>query len=289
MQILENDFFKISVQNKGAELCSLILKSDNTELIWQGDPKFWNRHSPVLFPIVGALKNEQYIYAGNTYFMNQHGFARDADFELIASESDSLSYCLQSSETSKKIYPFDFDFFINHKLTNEKLCIGYKIVNRSKTEMLFSVGAHPAFNCPMFKSETYQDYYLEFEEEENINRWFIENKLLSARQTQILENEKKIPLNRRKFNDDALIFKNPKSNKISLKSGKSNKGIMLDFKGFDYLSIWAKPGADFVCIGPWNGITDNYDSNNIFEEKEGIRKLLPNETFECAFSLQPIL
>lgn len=288
MHSLSNKTFEIKVKDQGAELCSFFNKEENLEYIWQADPKFWKRHAPVLFPIVGSLKNGTYKFEGKEYQLPQHGFARDENFKLKNKTENSLTFLLQSSESTIKLFPYSFELQITYELHYNSLVVMYAVKNTDNKDMYFSIGAHPAFNCPLYDNETYQHYYLDFETEENVNRWFLEDGLLSARQTTILEHEKRIPLNRRKFDEGALIFKKLRSNEISLISSKSKRGIKIRFEGFPYLGIWAKPGADFICIEPWFGITDNYDTDQNLETKEGIQKLSPNEEFETEYAIVPI-
>jgi galactose mutarotase-like enzyme len=286
MHTLKNKAIEISVNEEGAELCHLLM--DGIEYIWQADPKYWARYAPVLFPIVGALKDGKYYWRDKEYMLPQHGFARDRKFELIERTEDSLSFLLKYDDQTLSVFPFKFHLIITYQLINNELFIRYKVENLENDTMYFSIGAHPAFRCPLVQGESYQDYYLEFEIDEIINRWFIDNSLLTHRQTTILDNEKVIPLNRKKFVDGALILKNLKSSKITYKSGKSKKGIVLNFNGFPFLGLWAQAKADFICIEPWYGICDRIDSNQRLENKEGIQKLDGNQTFECVFSIRPL-
>ncbi|MDQ3290846.1 MAG: aldose 1-epimerase family protein, partial [Bacteroidota bacterium] len=145
MHTLQNDTFQIGVQEHGAELCSFKNTQTNLEYIWQADPAIWARHAPVLFPIVGKLKDNQYTYKGKSYTLPQHGFARDHAFTLESKTENSLTFLLQQSEASLNNYPFDFRLFISYRLEENALTVAYRVENPSDKNLYFSLGAHPGF------------------------------------------------------------------------------------------------------------------------------------------------
>jgi galactose mutarotase-like enzyme len=275
MQLLENGDLRIAVKEEGAELCSLYSKEHELEFLWQADRAFWGRHAPVLFPIVGKLKNNTYSYKGKSYTLPQHGFARDRSFVLNEQTDNSLSYMLSYDDESLKVYPFKFRLYITYTLQESRLKVTYRVENGGDEEMYFSIGAHPAFNCPLMDGENYSDYYLEFEWYEKIERIFIEQGYLSDRKEQVLNYSRKIPLHSQLFADDALIFSGLRF------------GVKMNFAGFPYLGIWARPGADFICIEPWYGITDTLESSGELQHKEGIQMLQAGGSFECSYTMQP--
>lgn len=276
---IENEDLKITADSDGAQLQSLIFKKDGKNYLWHGDSKYWGRRAPVLFPIVGRLKDDRYFYDEKEYKMTQHGFARDMEFELSESSDKHLLYSLNYNQETLKIYPFKFKLEIKYELENNKLNISYRIFNEDKKEMYYSIGAHPAFYWPFKKGEKKEDYYLEFEKEENAARYLLDGGLLNNQKELVLDKEKKLELYPGLFKDDALVFKNISSDKVALKSKKSSREVELEFKDFPYLGIWSQSAeAPFICIEPWQGISDSTDSSGRLEEKEGINALKAGES-----------
>src|SRR3954451_24854574 len=146
---LQNNILSIAVTTKGAELQSIIHKDFGLENMWSGDPKFWGKKSPVLFPIVGGLKNNSYQYKGKSYQLNRHGFARDMEFEITEQDEEGITFTLNSNEETFAKYPFQFSFSVGYKLDNNRLNVTYAVRNIGNEEMLFSVGGHPAFKVPL--------------------------------------------------------------------------------------------------------------------------------------------
>src|SRR6478735_7377458 len=162
MTFLENEFIKVAVSSHGAELTSIFHKQFNLEYLWQADPLKWGKHSPVLFPIVGTLKKNQYFYKGNPYTLTRHGFARDMDFDKISSSFNEVNFQLVSSATLLKNYPFDFELNIRYTIVGSVLSVEYKLNNPGESALYFSIGAHPAFNVPISSELKYDDYFLDF-------------------------------------------------------------------------------------------------------------------------------
>lgn len=285
---LENDLLSININTAGAELTSIIGKKDNTEYIWQADPKYWKRYTPVLFPIVGRVRNDVYRVEGKEYHLNQHGFARDSEFELVIKEGKQLVYKLEDSEESMKVYPFKFKFYIIYTLVDNKVVIKYSVKNTDDRDIYFSIGSHPGFACPLVKGESFEDYYLEFEKKEIAQREYLdrEERLYTGKKEVFLDNSRIIDLKKDLFTQDALVFKKLKSKKVSLKSRKSSKTVTIDFKEFPYLGIWSRANdAPFICIEPWQGRADFYDFDGDFSEKDGIVKLGREESFLCSYTI----
>ena len=288
MLTIQNNDFKVSVNLIGAELSSFYSIHSKTEYIWKADNSIWGSTAPVLFPIIGVLKDGFFIYKGVKYFIPKHGFIRNnKDLKVEQHLSDQLTLSFQYSEETKKMFPFEFRFEITFRLINNELEVSHKVFNLSSTEaMYFSVGGHPAFNCPFFENESYDDYFIEFEQTENSNRWnVLSDGTIHPISEDYLEDSSKISLTHSLFSKDALIFKDLKSKKVKLKSNKHSTDVELIFNDFKYLGIWAKPEGDFVCIEPWLGISDSSQSNHLIEEKEGIISLFPNEDFISKYKI----
>ncbi|MCC6287261.1 MAG: aldose 1-epimerase family protein [Chitinophagaceae bacterium] len=286
MEFLENKELKIAINPKGAELTSLYDKRTNTEYMWSGDPVFWAKHSPVLFPIVGTLKDDTYYYEGRSYRLSRHGFAREMPFTVADKTENSITFSLVSSTETIQKFPFSFRFYISYLLQNKSLSVKYYVINGGTRPMYFSVGAHPAFKVPVAEGTAYDDYYLEFEKDEDAGRWPIsKNGLIEAEPVKLLSG-KKLPLTKPLFYGDALVLKHLKSQVVSLKSDKADKGFNFQFSGFPFLGIWAAKDADFVCIEPWCGIADSVNTNQDFTQKEGINKLEAGGVFERAWTVE---
>ena len=278
--VLENDYLIVGVKEKGAELASVENKKTNLEYMWQGDPAYWAKTSPVLFPIVGTLKDDRYVYKGKSYSLTRHGFARDSNFQLAEQQADQVTFLLYNTEASREKFPFDFKFAISYKLVKDFLEVTYDVKNTGGDRMYFSIGGHPAFNVPLVKGSTYEDYYLLFNERENAGRWPIDpHGLIEDHPEPFLKNASTLKLNHSLFMEDALVFKNPKSRKISIKSDMHSHGLDFYFDGFPFLGIWSAKNADFVCIEPWCGIADSVSHDQQLTTKEGIVNLSSNENW----------
>jgi len=282
---IENDFLKISVKNSGAELISIKNKKNNYEYLWQGDPKFWARRAPVLFPIVGKLKENTYTIDSKQYQLLQHGFARDMHFDQVEKESSFLIYGLKHSPETLKNYPYKFELFIKYDLKKNTLRVTYEVRNMDSKKMYFSIGGHPAFNCPMVPNEKFNDYFLEFDTKENAERFLLKDGLLTGAKEAVLKDEKTLPLTHDLFAKDALVFKDLKSESVVLKSRRSKVKVNFNFKGFPALGIWSKPGP-FICIEPWYGHADYENAAGELKDKDGILSLEKGKIFSCEYSVE---
>lgn len=284
---IENETLLVESKAAGAELTSIKLKSDGTEYLWQANPKHWNRHAPLLFPIVGAVPNNRYTYAGRQYNMKNHGFARDSEFETKHESDSRVIYRLSANTDTLAAYPFQFTLEVEYKLEGSAVAVSWRVINEGDREMPFSIGAHPAFNCPLVPGELFIDYYLEFSENEKLDRQFVNpaNLVIAGRTEHFLQNEKIKPLEESMFNDGAFILDRLKSSSVALKGRKTGKSVTVSFPGFPQLGIWAPPGAPFVCIEPWFGIAESTDFTGDFTQKKGILKLQPAEVFEKQYKI----
>jgi galactose mutarotase-like enzyme len=285
---LENSKLAIAVLQTGAELCRIQSAVTGREFMWDANPDVWASYSPVLFPVIGAIKNGFIKHQGKQYAVPRHGFIRNnSKISLVNQSENSLTFGLKYDEETLEIYPFEFEFFITYTLSENKIIVSHKVVNHGAEVMLFSLGGHPAFKCPVNEAEAYEDYYLEFEEVETDSTWLLETGGLVSNQTKpILHNTNILHLNGHLFDRDALIFKNLKSKQVSLRSTKSGQVVTVHYDGFPYLGIWAKPNSSFVCIEPWLGIADSFDSEQVMEKKEGILSLESGGVFEASYVIE---
>lgn len=264
----------------GAELCSLKNK-EHKEYIWEGNPEFWGKHSPVLFPIVGTLKNNSYRYKDKEYHLSRHGFAREMEFKLMDKKENSATFSIQSSEETLKVYPFEFELQIIYTLEENSLHIDYNVINNGKSPMPFSIGAHPAFALP----GNFENYALHFEKDEPLQYHLLENDLISNKTKEIKVQETLIPLTYQLFEKDALIFKTLESHSLTILENKTPL-LKVNFEDFPSLGIWTKVNAPFLCIEPWFGYSDTEENSGDLLEKEGIRILQANEIFRSRFSIE---
>ncbi len=277
---IQNDFLKATINSKGAELVSMLNKTTFREYIWDGNPDFWGKHSPVLFPIVGTLKDNFYFYENKKHELSRHGFARDLEFEMLQETESEVTFSLKATEFTKSNFPFDFELQIKYSLSNSKLNIGYTIFNLGNKKIPFSIGAHPAFALP----ENFENYTLEFEKQENLDCFVLENDLISTSYPIFLK-EKKLPLTYSIFEKDALIFKKIDSKKISIL--ENNLPLLsIHFKDFKNFGIWTKKDAKFICLEPWLGYSDTTTSNGNIFEKEAIIVLESRQNKSCHFSIE---
>ena len=284
--LLRNSELEIRVLSHGAELSGIKDLKTNEEYMWQKDPKFWAKSSPVLFPFVGILKDGRYTYEGKEYkISNRHGFARDYEHEVSSKGDNFIEFVFSSNEETKKIYPFDFKFYMKYILEGRKLTLEYRVENIGDNEMYFSLGAHPAFSMPVGNGVDFSDYYIEFEKDEEGISKIIENALVLSRKTKKVFEGKIFELNKNSFIDDAVILENTNSKIVYLKSKKNNRKIEFKYDGFRYMAFWNMPGAEFICFEPWNGITDFDNCSGDLKEKAGIEKIGAGEIDKKAIEI----
>ncbi|WP_404455361.1 aldose 1-epimerase family protein [Oceanobacillus kapialis] len=286
MQVIENEHLKVSISPEGAELREIWNKKEGIQYMWEGDPAYWGRISPVLFPIVGRLKEDRYKVEGEEYSMNQHGFLRDVTFDLHQQGPDLVSFSFYSDKQFTAQYPYEFQAIITYLLKGESLSISWKIVNENEESMYFSIGGHPAFQIPLLEGETLADYELALLGDENVTQFELKDALVHVKENNISSPITPV-LSADLFKNDALIFSNV--NHVKLTSKRSGKGVEVDCAGFPYVGIWSKYDetagtiAPFLCIEPWYGIADMHDTTGDLKEKAGINVLPAGEAFESTY------
>ncbi|RFS27027.1 aldose 1-epimerase family protein [Chitinophaga silvatica] len=284
---LTNERLSVEIAKQGAELQSIRRTDWEIDYLWNGDPAFWSKRSPVLFPIVGGLKNNTYEYNGQNYTMGRHGFARDKEFKVIEQSVDKVTFELTDNEETLKVYPFRFVFNVTYQLERNKLIVTYNVRNTDDKVMLFSVGAHPAFRVPLVKDTTYEDYFLRFNKVETTGIWPLSpDGQIESAPVPFLNQVSELPLKKSLFYKDALVFKSLASTTISIKSKLTPHGLTVSYDGFPFMGIWAAKDADFVCIEPWCGIADSVTSSGKLEDKEGILSLEPGNTFTRSWNVE---
>jgi galactose mutarotase-like enzyme len=276
---ISNSQLTATINTLGAELISLV--KNNKNYIWNIDETYWNKTSPVLFPIVGRLKNDSYLFNGKKYQLPRHGFARNMEFTFDKKSDSQVIFELNETEETKAIYPFSFKLLMAYTLMDNELVIEYFVRNQSDEVLPFSIGAHPAFAI----SENFENYSLEFNAADTFETHHLENESFIGKTTLVDTKNNTIALNYALFEKDALVFKSLKSNEVTLKN--NDKAILkVNYDHFPYLGIWTKKNAPFLCIEPWCGLADAINHNGNLEEKEGINHLPAGEDFLRAIRIE---
>ncbi len=279
---LENEFVSIAVKKLGAELSSFKSKESGIEYLWQGNPDVWGGQSPILFPIVGTVLNNQYIYNGTTYTMNRHGIARKRNFEMKEQGENYIIVTQSWNDESLESYPFRYELDVEFRLDGKKLTVTHTVRNADDKTMYFSIGAHPGFNCKIGD-------YLEFEENETLVCEKIDDAhVLDGKHYPTLTDEKIFEITADVFNDDAHVLSGMKSDTVYLKSNVRKEIIKFNIGKAPYLGLWAVPAAEYVCIEPWYGINDSHDRPDDISNKRAIEKLGINEEFLFPWSAEII-
>lgn len=281
-----NECLKIKVKSLGAELTSIQAVEDGLEYLWQGDPAYWGGQSYILFPIIGGLPDDGYRYREQPYRMKSHGFARNTEFEIVEQTGTRLVFRMQESDKTLAQYPFRFELLISYAIEGNQLMHGLSVVNRGNGEMLFSIGAHPGFNCPLLPGESMTDYRLEFEREEDLEGRVKSGGLLTGERLPFLSGTRIKLLSHELFQNGAAILKGVRSNWLEIRNGRNKHVIRIQFGGFTDLGIWSSAGkGPFVCIEPWFGVDSTQGDFPDIERKEGILRLLAGKTFSCAYMM----
>lgn len=276
---ISNATLSATINTLGAELISLV--KNNKNYIWQIDDTYWNKTSPVLFPIVGRMKNDSYNYNGKKYQLPRHGFARNMEFSYDKRSDAQVVFELNESEETKVNYPFDFKLLIAYTLMDNELVMEYFVRNQSEEVLPFSIGAHPAFAI----DGNFEDFSLQFNKDDIFETHQLENESFNGKTIIVPSENNAISLNYTLFEKDALVFKQLKSNEIILKLRDKNI-LKVNFDHFPYLGIWTKKNAPFLCIEPWCGLADENTHNGNLEDKEGINHLPASEDFLRAIRIE---
>ncbi|MBC2075477.1 aldose 1-epimerase family protein [Listeria marthii] len=284
---LENELLLVEMKTAGAELTRISRKDTGIEYLWNADSKFWGRHSPVLFPTVGRLVEDTYLVDGKPFHLGQHGFARDRDFQVMEQTENSVRFELDSDEDSLAIYPYKFKLSIIYTIEKDSVAVSYEVENRDDKRIYFSIGAHPAFNLPLTEGTAFEDYYLDFGTEENLETLCLEGPYRSGVIEKVTsEPARYLPLSYDLFKNDALIFEALKQKEVTIKSDKTPHFVKVSFPEFPFVGIWtAKAGTPFLCIEPWYGIADGAGKSVELRDKAGIEHLEPEAVFASEYTI----
>ena len=288
MQTLKNEMLTIQVSEHGAELQSI--RKDDYEYLWQGNPEYWGRRSPVLFPIVGSVWEKCFRVDGKVYEMGQHGFARDMDFELVSAADTEVWYRLKSSEKTLAAYPWPFVLEIGYRLEGNSVKVLWKVTNPGDTEMFFQIGAHPAFNYPGYDPDAVDRGVVAFDRNDNLQRSGFKGKGCVDPQARFpipLSDDGMLRLKRDTFDDiDTLMLENDQVHKVVFLKNDSSPYLTVTFDA-PVVAIWSPPkrNAPFFCIEPWYGRCDRADFTGEFKDRDWVNALAPRATFSASYTI----
>lgn len=278
MYCIENDKFSAKIKEVGAELSSFFCKADSKEYLWQGNPDIWYGQSPVLFPFIGQLIDDKFMYNNKEYSVPKHGFVRRRPFEKVSVEGNKAVLAFRSNAETLEMYPFEFELLICYELTDTGIKATYTVINKTDGEMYFSLGAHPGFNCAIGDN-------IIFEKSETLAAERIDSSNLVIDATYpVLDNSDTLPLCADTFEKDALILSGIKSDYLTIDGSVSGNKIKFTFGDCPFLGIWAKPNAPYVCIEPWFGVNDGQEKKSDVSQKRGICRLEKGEKFDLVWT-----
>lgn len=294
MQTLKNDFLTVQVSDFGAELQSIV--KDGYEYLWQGDPAFWGRRSPVLFPIVGSVWEKKFRVDGKEYEMGQHGFARDSRFELVSASDLEVWYRLESSEETLSRYPWPFVLQIGYRLAGNDLEVLWKVANPGSEEMFFQIGAHPAFNYPDYDVAKVERGFFVFD---GSSERACPSQLECIRIREkgcvdaevmhplALEEGGVLPLDKNTFDViDTIMLQDSQISEVALLRPDRTPYLTVRFDA-PVVGLWSPPckNAPFICIEPWFGRCDRHGYTGDFRDKDWVNALAPGATFEASYTI----
>lgn len=281
---LKNGEVSAKIISKGAELKSLVV--GGRELMWSADPAFWGKTSPLLFPMIGTLKDGKTIINGAEYKISKHGFARDLELTPEDFNGNSAMFSLRQSDYTKAMYPFNFTFTVRYTLKADGMTVTYRVHNDSNTDMPFCIGAHPAFATPGDMT----DYRLQFLKPETaaVPNYNLATGLHEEHnRRELMKDSTELQLSHEMFYEDVCYFDKINSRQVELLN-KDNIGVRVDFPDFTSLGVWQAKDAPFLCIEPWCGSADFDDCTGVFAEKRGIEILPPDGGKAFTYSITAV-
>ncbi|MGE9975542.1 aldose 1-epimerase family protein [Coprococcus catus] len=284
---IRNESLTLEIDAHGAEMKSLIDNCSGQEYLWCGDAAYWGRTSPVLFPLVGNYREKQSCFDGKWYSLSQHGFARDMDFELVSEKGDEIWFALEDSPETLEKYPFGFRLELGYRLQGRAVEVLWKVTNKNDREMYFSIGGHPAFNCPLREGEKQTDYRIGFDTCEPLTASVLDENGTVSERTKVLElTDGMLQITDSLFDEDALIVEHDQAHKVALYTPEGEKYLEVKFEA-PLFGIWSPAGkhAPFVCIEPWYGRSDRADFGQKLEEREWGNVLKAGEIFTAAYQI----
>lgn len=291
MITLQNDQLTVQVNELGAQLHSIKRNGDPIEYLWQGDDASWGRQAPVLFPFVGRLKDDQYVFNGHTYHQTQHGFARDRRFAVIDQAADRVTFEQHDDEQTRQAFPFAFSLQVQMKLVDDQVDVEYTVKNpASEHSLIYAIGAHPGFNMPLTPGTLFDQVKLSVRPAETYSRIILRGPYNDSNHPEMIDMQKPVTLNRGMFKNDAIIFKTAGSNfAATLSDPAGQHGVTVTTMKTQYVGVWsAYPArANFVCVEPWWGIADNTNADGQLLHKQDMHRLAPQQEAHYRFGIHP--
>lgn len=289
---LENNILKVQINCHGAELRSIFEKETGLEYMWNADAKFWDRSSPLLFPFIGRLNHKKYRHNGVEYDMEPHGFVQDMKFEVLSQEADEVWFGLEDTEETLKKYPFHFALEAGYRLEGKNVHVMWKVRNTNDCDMHFSIGAHPAFSCPLYDGDKQTDYFIALKDKDgNVMESFVNTLLapggLTSSKTEVRSYaDGLIPISEDLFDIDTLVIEKNQVKQAALVDSKKNEYLNVEFDS-PLLCIWSPPGkgAPFVCLEPWYGRCDCEGYAGELKEREYENTIGAGEVFEASYKI----
>lgn len=284
---IRNESLTLEIDAHGAEMKSLIDNCSGQEYLWCGDAAYWGRTSPILFPLVGNYREKQSCFDGKWYSLSQHGFARDMDFELVSEKGDEIWFALEDSPETLEKYPFGFRLELGYRMQGRTVEVLWRVTNKNDREMYFSIGGHPAFNCPLREGEKQTDYRIGFDTCEPLTASVLDENGTVSERTKVLElTDGMLQITDSLFDEDALIVEHDQAHKVALYTPEGEKYLEVKFEA-PLFGIWSPAGkhAPFVCIEPWYGRSDRADFGQKLEEREWGNVLKAGEVFTAAYQI----
>ncbi|MBR3307178.1 MAG: aldose 1-epimerase family protein [Lachnospiraceae bacterium] len=284
---IKNEKLICEIDVHGAELKSLKRISDGKEYMWSGDPAYWNRTSPVLFPFVGGVKDKLYRHEGKEYTIGQHGFARDMDFTLESQSGDEIWFSLSETEESLGKYPFRFLLGIGYKIEDTKVKVMWEVKNTDDDTMFFSIGAHPGFAVESLKGHAFMLRDKEGKKVTSIkNRVFGKGGCVTDRTEECELQDGVLLLSEELFDNDALVLENDQIGSVTLSDDHGTPSLTVKFDA-PLVGLWSPPhkNAPFVCIEPWYGRCDPESFTGELKDRDYEQKLAPGEVFKASYEI----
>lgn len=285
---IKNDKITLEISPMGAEIKKILF--NNVDYLHNSDPKYWGRSAPLLWPNIGAIKNNKSIIDGVSYPMKKHGFLRDEMCEVIEHSTSSITFKATSNQKTLTLYPFEYTILITYYLEDNKILSNLVFKNHSSNMMPFNLGLHPAFKVPLYENENFEDYKIIFGKQGtyempvvNLNDGTID----FTSRIRTFTNMQVLPLNYSDYDHDALIFENINTHQICLINPKTRHGVEFTFDDFPMLGIWTPMNikAPFICLEPWIGCADSPDSSGDFTQKRDIIWLKQNEEKTISYQI----
>ena len=284
---LKNDQLEVTINSLGAELTKIYKPQTKIDYLWHGDAKYWGRHAPVLFPFVGRLKDDTYYYEKQSFHQSQHGFARDQEFELLVQSDTKASFLLESSAKTLAVYPFEFKLVITYELKADQVLVSYQVENPGQKDLLFALGAHPAFNIPLVAGDTFENSNLKVSPAKVYPQIKLRGPYSDPENKEKLELTEPLALDHELFAEDALILDLQGQEATLSLEGPSGHGVAVTLTQTPFVGVWSPypKQAPFVCVEPWWGLADTVTSDQDLKHKFAINTLASGQMWQQSYAM----